>query len=425
MPSPADVKGPNLDALVVRTYWDAADSAFSGGAGPHLTDRMRDTLLASGYHVEMSRVQGLRGRVPVYVNAAGDRVAGSGAVERARQLLAQQAAGGPSIADRMPATSSPSLPPWYAVVVPAAVLKKARKVRAKKARKAVAKKIIEHPWAKKAAEQLLKKFPRLARIGAAARGGAWFFGGQVAWETGQWIGGEIYKRYTDWQYGPGSTAKPTSTSPTRRKLASRKFPIRITRGRIIVPPAPTIRPTGNVVRPSPGQPSVKVSQRSPGSLSRGVLSLPSHGLKVFGSRVPSAYQDPRAAARRADAQRRAAAQQARRAAASKPAATTYKIPTWAKVVAPAALGFVMPKGSGSPSRSLATNQAYQPEPGQTTLTDVQPLALSSPRAEKCHCKKPKKKSGKAACRNPVTSRRKTTRGGQTYITTTRRLQCRA
>ena len=66
-----------------------------------------------------------------------------------------------------------------------------------------------------------------------------------------------------------------------------------------------------------------------------------------------------------------------------------------------------------------------PESTPTPLTQPNPWGLpfsSPPRTDTCECDTPRKRK-KKRCANPVVSRRKSTRGGQRYVTTTRRIEC--
>jgi hypothetical protein len=98
-----------------------------------------------------------------------------------------------------------------------------------------------------------------------------------------------------------------------------------------------------------------------------------------------------------------------------PTATPSGFPDW---LLP--LLFSLP-GAPSPGRVQLPDVREAPEP--TPLTAFQPQRVPY-ETETCQCDKPKKR-GKRKCRNPVVSRRKSTRGGRRYITTTRRIECQA
>lgn len=79
---------------------------------------------------------------------------------------------------------------------------------------------------------------------------------------------------------------------------------------------------------------------------------------------------------------------------------------------------------------LGTQPATQPKLKialqQAPLTDVQPSALtyapSSVSSQDCSCAKTKRRRRKS-CRNPVTKRKRETRGGHRFVTITKRLDC--
>jgi hypothetical protein len=104
------------------------------------------------------------------------------------------------------------------------------------------------------------------------------------------------------------------------------------------------------------------------------------------------------------------------------------IPPWLKLAAP----FVLPLLTGKPNKQPRVGTISDPvlQPNPFSGAQLQPLTLAQPFAQpqtdKCHCKKPKKKSGKPPCSNPVIRRRKgKTASGQPTITTTRVIQCQA
>lgn len=66
----------------------------------------------------------------------------------------------------------------------------------------------------------------------------------------------------------------------------------------------------------------------------------------------------------------------------------------------------------------------QPPPLADPLTYAQPYAVPL-RADPCNCAAEKPRKRKKGCTNPIVRKRKTRRGAVTYITTTRRQQCRA
>lgn len=76
----------------------------------------------------------------------------------------------------------------------------------------------------------------------------------------------------------------------------------------------------------------------------------------------------------------------------------------------------------TPNRVRLPNRKPGDDTAPDPLTLFQPQAVPSP-AEACQCDKPRRR--KKSCSNPIVSRKKSTRGGRRYITTTRRIECQA
>ncbi len=65
--------------------------------------------------------------------------------------------------------------------------------------------------------------------------------------------------------------------------------------------------------------------------------------------------------------------------------------------------------------------APKPKPSAAPFSLVPPIGVSAPTDQKCECKKPKKKTGKKRCTNPLIRRRFDMKRG--YVIETRKLQC--
>lgn len=89
-------------------------------------------------------------------------------------------------------------------------------------------------------------------------------------------------------------------------------------------------------------------------------------------------------------------------------------------VAPFALPFLFP--AQSPSASPRPALALAPAPAPLTWPSTAAVPYAATDARECSCAKTKKRR-KNTCRNPVTKRKRETRGGHKFVTITKRLDC--
>jgi hypothetical protein len=187
-------------------------------------------------------------------------------------------------------------------------------------------------------------------------------------------------------------------------------PVTISRGRVVTPPAVAIR-TGkystNVLPPSwetdtAGEPGTTGRSSSTSSSS----TSSSSALPTSSASSPAVPKVPVAA----------------------PGATVWSklgLPTsWAgamQLVTPYLLANAFaPQPSRAPK--FAPQVAPAPQLGPLTASNVAPLAYAPARARDCSCARTKSRR-KQTCRNPVTKRKRETRGGHRFVTTTKRLDC--
>lgn len=355
---------------------------------------------------------------------------------RANAYAPQAGGSGPSVPDRMP-TYSP--PPFWAMAAPVIIFppKKARRKRVRAKRIAAAK--TQGELLMKRAAELARKNPRLAKVltrlgryGRFAEAGAWGVGPMIAWDVGQWIGGQIYQRGTDWYFGKSTASapkmpKPTSIRPKQRITDLQGRTMRPGRmatmpsydsGRVGVEsppqrqqgtPQPARRSTGT---PQPARTSSGQVQKAPKlrSLPKNVMTMPKIDPRTF----PKPSQLPVGRVAGVYARWQSLPEWARNAAIG--GATAYVFNSATKPKSP----YV---------RSPAAPAPYTP-PETVGLTSLQssplPFAQTQTASDKCKCPKSKKKqSGKPKCRNPIVSRRRRTKDGRRFSTVTRELTCPA
>lgn len=325
---------------------------------------------------------------------------------------------GPSPADRMPAPA----PPWWAGAVPVIIFPPKKERGRRKRAKRVAKARTQADLLLKRAQELARKNPRLAKLlgryGKFGRAGAWGVGPMMAWDFGQWVGGQIYERATDWYYG-----KPPPPPPKLKVKSVQRRQIKIRVGKIDArmptidqapmtsAPNPTFQPPRNVgagrampaQRPAP-QPKLTVKS-APKSA---VVKMP----KIDPASFPAPAKIPVGRVAGIYARWNALPEWARKAAVA--GVSTYALGSFAR-------------SSSSPYTRSPTAPAPYTPPTTVGLTSLQasPLPLARTQPDKCKCPKPKKKSGKPACRNPIVSRSRRTRDGRRFSTVTRELKCPA
>lgn len=238
----------------------------------------------------------------------------------------------------------------------------------------------------KKAGAIIRKLPKVP----SGIGGA--IGPTIAWNVGYWIGGQIYERGTSWYYGEGKRPKvPPPPSKAPREHPHPAAPARTS-------PVPVARPPTPRSPPRPGVPSARpVAPSSSPQLT---------DIRVTAQRVPTpAPVTPAATA----------------------AAARSRTAQIGKVLGAAASVYAL-----MPARARSRQTVGQPSLARLSapLTSLQAQPLEYPgravpkvKTKTCECAKPRKRSGRKACRNPVVSKRKRSSGGRTLITTTRELRC--
>lgn len=311
--------------------------------------------------------------------------------------------GGPSPADQLPPSS---LPWWAAATAIPFPTKRERKRRGR--RKRVAKLKTQAEQLLEAAKKAAKKYPKLERVlgryGKYARGGAWWIGPMIAWDAGQWVGGQIYKRATDYYYRP-----------------KEKPPVRMPRPAVIQ--RPLLRPNVGVIRPTTVPsvyPETAVPAAAPNrrqSARRAAAPRSQAAVRQSGDPFPAI----RVTARRIPQPRSQGRSQPARAPAP-----SARVPSILRSGLPLALAYLpqLTKRTAQPNPWQPPPQS-PPSIGRLTSIEPQGLPFARTATEKCKCPKPKRKQSKQACRNPVVSRRKRTRDGRLFSTVTREIKCQA
>lgn len=305
-----------------------------------------------------------------------------------RQILA-----GGSAADVMPPAASSSVP-WYAAVFGAP----AARVLSQKERAAVKRmldrmnieQMLRDPKTRRAlylkakgreaVATLRKQLPKIAKpiLRRIPKGAGPLIAAQVAYQVGFEIGSAIYRGWERYAYGPARPAKPAAGAPgTPTATVSPSRP-----GTPKVPtPAPAPRPAApRSTAPAAPQPKPKVP--APGT--------------VTVARAPSPAPAP-----------------VIRSPAPAPRRSSMTLPR--QLAAAAAVQYVLGKTN--------TARRSQTQPLPLTQTQGPPIRYTPTRTDTCECKAPAKRRSANRCRNPVVRRTKRTRGGQKFITITRRVEC--
>jgi hypothetical protein len=257
----------------------------------------------------------------------------------------------------------------------------------------------------KRARELLKKAGKLAvrdpklaaKIARVAKIGGPSVLLSTAFEVGFYVGGKIYEKGSAWYYDEKPQQPPKVTGG---KLS----PVKITAKRIPEPRPAAGRPGGPVEAVS-GAPR-------PTRLPSGKLEQ----IKVTAQRIPETKLEP-----------------IKITATKLPVPKT--VPAWQRTLAKlyrtvqpslqlySQLRPLLPSRAAKPLSAVRNAPAVQLLPQTSPLTQLQPAAVQSRTCKPCKCAKPKRKSGKPRCRNPVVSRRKRTKDGRELLTTTRELRC--
>jgi hypothetical protein len=260
-------------------------------------------------------------------------------------------------------------------------------------------------------------------IGTSALGA--LIAGVLLWPRAAGRGSDLCRKTeTGTWCPPVVTANPIPVPIPRPSAGGRRRGGR--RGRTAAPPGTVPRPT-SIPRPRVGT--------TPKVLTRTVVKTPPavlENIQLGGpfspplvSPVPSTSSATRSSTQ--------ASTQTATAPASTPAATASPASTLTSAL-PLILGGLLsqvgPRHRVVNSPWSAPGASIAPVPLANPVTQLAPLtagyvgAVSSAQDRNCNCSKTKKRS-KKRCTNPVTSKRKSTRGGQRYITTTRRIKCQA
>lgn len=226
---------------------------------------------------------------------------------------------------------------------------------------------------------------------------------------------EIWETYTAWEAqqprvraqvgrapGPGAWGPTTPPLVPKPRPGPTIPPIVVSPG-VISLPAPRVLPSSPPSRRA--APSPRVSPRP------APAPAPRPNVSVAPKTAPRPAPRARPGARPAPAP------------GTSPPTPKPVLPPWMTDIAgPLLLASVL---SPKPAQRYASRPASTPAPLTQALSN--PLYSVAPQAQarECKCPKPKKRSGKKACRNPIVSRSRRTRGGQRYSTVTRRLVCQA
>lgn len=231
---------------------------------------------------------------------------------------------------------------------------------------------------------IIRKLPKVP----GAVGG--ILGPTIAWNVGQWIGTEIYERGSAWYYGQGKRPKLPKPQP-----APREHPH----------PPVTPRPVQSAGRPAAPRQTARPGVPTP----RAATTPKLEEIKVTAQRVSVPVASPATPAATATATRAA---QLKRAVAIASAAYAL-MPARAK----------RKRGARSDTGLSTVGYVAPLTAFQTESLPYRDRVVPKVKTKTCECEKPRKRSGRKACRNPIIRKRKQTRNGRTLITTTRELRC--
>lgn len=337
-----------------------------------------------------------------------------------RRALAEHLVGRMNISGRFPGArgAEPPIvaptpaPPVFGQPTPpyqSAVLREAQRVLAearkspKKTRKRLRKAARREQWEKwirlgrvalpkggkvAKAAVILRRLPKVAGYGV---------GPSIAFEVGYRIGTEIYKRGTAWYYGPDRPAAPPK-APREHPHPAATPPQR--------PQAP--RPAPPTYQGRPGEPRRTVA--APRQAQAPTVSL--EPIRVTVPRMPTPAPAPAPAP--------SSSSPTARATSSRTAQLQKALGIAASVY-----GLMPRKGRRRQAAPLGV-PGITPEVLTQFQTQALPYRQAIPPTTKtktCTCEKPRKRSGKPRCTNPVVRRRKQTRDGRTLVTTTREMKC--
>jgi len=303
-------------------------------------------------------------------------------------------AAGPSPADQMPAQSVP----WYAVVFGAPT---ARVLSTKE--RATVKRLLERanieqwlrdPKARRAlylkakARELAavarKQLPKLAKpiLRRIPKGTGPLVGVQIAYQVGYQVGTAIYDAWSRYHYGPSRPPPPAAGAPGVPVAAPKPRAPGAPRPPAVPVTAPAVqtRPRATTTRPAaPAQPQPAPKVPVPGPVTAPATSRPA----VVTAPAP--------------APRRSSLTPPKQLLGAAALSSAFNRSSTAKKAAAMAQPLTSPQGP--------------------------PLGYAPTRTDTCECKPPGKRTGKSRCRNPVVWRTKRSRGGQKFITITRRVEC--
>jgi hypothetical protein len=423
----AGAGGPGVGTLT-QLGFALADALNAGKGWTAKNQRNLEAALEAGYSVE-------GGRFPVIRDPSGRVVTSKQAQQAGRDWLARPPAISAPFPDFQPPAAGTSSPDsWPSVPVPPPIVAGvpgmglptppsgpnqwqvkravdriawdmlARDLRnPKKIRKLKRRAKIEDARARaiKMARAAVKKYPKLGKVAPVLaripKGAGPTVAVTAAYQAGYYVGTKIYERLTR----PAAAGRVRSAVPVDRPRAGSSAtipPLRVptaaalprTRTAVARPPSASSRPSQSSTTARPAVPEPK-KQPSP---------FPSSSPWV--STLPAPTPTP----------------------APSPAATPWKVPKIVQLLGPLAIASLLPRAARD-SRRLSI-------PVSAPLTSVQPRALpfsqlqpnrQPVRTDQCECPKPKKRTNKKPCRNPVIRRTKRRQGNRTFLTVTRELKC--
>lgn len=260
-----------------------------------------------------------------------------------------------------------------------------------------------------------------------ARAAAPFIAGALFWPTAAGQGSDLRDYYAK------NAPRPAyPTGPRGRRVRGRAQPRRGRRPRAV--PKPKLPPPGVL---NPGRPAAAVGTRAraqylpAAKVLEAVTTAPviappiavpsSRTSSASSSRASSSASSSSSSSSSSSALPTVATPTISTVGTSSPAATSSLPSTvfdWLKMAARLGMPYLGQSSARLPKLHLATQAAPLTETQAGTL----PYAMSSAAERDCSCARTKRRR-KKTCRNPVTKRKRETRGGHRFVTITKRLDC--